>query len=103
MPPGDGGGCCMTLLMIFAGGSPTAAPALKLLLLPRLKDGGTISAGKVIGRFWPDLAMSTRCMATTNSSEVSLPSLSMSDNVLKGIEVETSKYDALLGNKLCYI
>ena len=55
---------------------------VKGYLASYLYDGGTRSGGSFAGRVWPPLARSTRCIARTNSSHVSLPSLSMSAKFL---------------------
>ena len=63
------------------GGTTTPPPDGAMPMLPEhdlLNEGGTSSGGSFCGTGWPILAISTRCMATQNSSEVSVPSSSMS-------------------------
>ncbi len=84
---GDIGGPPSWPIIGIGGGTPEA-PMLPCLAL--LYDNGTRLGGKVWYRGWPDLARSTRWRANTNSSDVSLPSLSTSDNCLKEQENNTS-------------
>ena len=64
----------------MVGGSPTAEPGADSGVF--LKRGGTRSGGNFTGSGCPCLEISTKCMASTNSSHDNLPSLSRSDRLL---------------------